>query len=115
MADRFDKFTERARKVLQLSQEEAQRFNHNYIGTEHLLVGMVREDEGVAAKALGKLGVDLNRVRAALEFVVGAGEQPVTGDIGLTPGAKTMIEQAIVEARRLDAEYVGTEHLLLGL
>jgi ATP-dependent Clp protease ATP-binding subunit ClpC len=69
MADRFDKFTERARKVLQLAQEEAQRFNHNYIGTEHLLLGLVREGEGVAAKVLGNLGVELNKVRSAVEFI----------------------------------------------
>src|SRR5579884_3304277 len=115
MPDRFDKFTERARKVLQLAQEEAQRFNHNYIGTEHLLLGLVREGEGVAAKVLANLGVDLNKVRSAVEFIIGRGDRTVTGDIGLTPRAKKVIELAVDEARRLDHHYVGTEHLLLGL
>src|SRR5881275_1514726 len=115
MADRFDKFTERARKVLQLAQEEAQRFNHNYIGTEHLLLGLVREGEGVAAKVLANLGVDLNKVRSAVEFIIGRGERTVTGDIGLTPRAKKVIELSVEEARRLNHNYIGTEHLLLGL
>ena len=115
MADRFDKFTERARKVLQLAQEEAQRFNHNYIGTEHLLLGLVREGEGVAAKVLANLGVELNKVRSAVEFIIGRGDRPVTGDIGLTPRAKKVIELSVDEARRLNHHYIGTEHLLLGL
>src|SRR5512141_1192570 len=115
MADRFDKFTERARKVLQLAQEEAQRFNHNYIGTEHLLLGLVREGEGVAAKVLANLGVELNKVRTAVEFIIGRGDRTVTGDIGLTPRAKKVIELAVDEARRLNHHYIGTEHLLLGL
>src|SRR6266550_2722892 len=74
MADRFDKFTERARRVLTLAQEEAQRFNHNYIGTEHLLLGLVREGDGVAAKVLNNLGVELSKVRSAVEFIIGGGE-----------------------------------------
>ncbi|MPZ14775.1 MAG: AAA domain-containing protein [Chloroflexi bacterium] len=115
MAERFDKFTERARKVLQLAQEEAQRFNHNYIGTEHLLLGLVREGEGVAAKVLANLGVDLNKVRSAVEFVIGRGERTIAGDIGLTPRAKKVIELSVEEARRLNHSYIGTEHLLLGL
>src|SRR6266699_1143165 len=115
MPDRFDKFTERARKVLQLAQEEAQRFNHNYIGTEHLLLGLVREGEGVAAKVLANLGVDLNKVRSAVEFIIGRGDRTVTGDIGLTPRAKKVIELSVEEARRLNHNYIGTEHLLLGL
>jgi ATP-dependent Clp protease ATP-binding subunit ClpC len=115
MPDRFDKFTERARKVLQLAQEEAQRFNHNYIGTEHLLLGLVREGEGVAAKVLANLGVDLNKVRSAVEFIIGRGDRTVTGDIGLTPRAKKVIELSVDEARRLNHHYIGTEHLLLGL
>src|SRR5579864_6569797 len=115
MADRFDKFTERARKVLQLAQEEAQRFNHNYIGTEHLLLGLVREGEGVAAKVLGNLGVELNKVRSAVEFIIGRGDRMVVGEIGLTPRAKKVIELAVDEARRLGHRYIGTEHLLLGL
>jgi len=115
MADRFDKFTERARRVLTLAQEEAQRFNHNYIGTEHLLLGLVREGEGVAAKVLANLGVELNKVRSAVEFIIGRGDRPVTGEIGLTPRAKKVIELAVDEARRLGHHYIGTEHLLLGL
>jgi ATP-dependent Clp protease ATP-binding subunit ClpC len=115
MADRFDKFTERARRVLTLAQEEAQRFNHNYIGTEHLLLGLVREGDGVAAKVLNNLGVELSKVRSAVEFIIGRGEKSPTGDIGLTPRAKKVIELAVEEARRLNHSYIGTEHLLLGL
>ena len=113
--DRFDKFTPRARKVLTLAQDEAQRFNHNYIGTEHLLLGLLREGEGVAARALENLGVELTRVRTAVEFIIGRGGAPVVGEVGLTPRAKRVIELAIDEARRLEHNYVGTEHLLLGL
>ncbi len=113
--DRFDKFTERARKVLTLAQEEATRFNHNYIGTEHLLLGLVREGEGVAAKVLGNLGVELDRVRGAVEFIIGRGDRMIVGEIGLTPRAKKVIELAVDEARRLGHHYIGTEHLLLGL
>lgn len=113
--DRFDKFTERARKVLSLAQEEAQRFQHNYIGTEHLLLGLVRESEGVAARVLLNLGVDLNKVRSAVEHIIGRGDRIVLGQIGLTPRAKKVIELAIDEARRLNHQYIGTEHLLLGL
>ena len=115
MADRFDKFTERARRVLTLAQEEAQRFNHNYIGTEHLLLGLVREGDGVAAKVLGNLGVELNKVRSAVEFIIGRGDRSTSGEIGLTPRAKKVIELAVDEARRLNHSYIGTEHLLLGL
>ncbi len=115
MADRFDKFTERARRVLTLAQEEAQRFNHNYIGTEHLLLGLVREGDGVAAKVLANLGVELNKVRSAVEFIIGRGDRAVLGEIGLTPRAKKVIELAVDEARRLNHHYIGTEHLLLGL
>src|SRR4051795_11222845 len=115
MAEKFDKFTERARKVLQLAQEEAHRFNHNYIGTEHLLLGLVREGDGVAARVLGNMGVQLPKVRSAVEFIIGRGEQAPTGEIGLTPRAKKVLELAIDEARRLNHHYIGTEHLLLGL
>jgi ATP-dependent Clp protease ATP-binding subunit ClpC len=111
----FDRFTERARKVLTLAQEEAQRFNHNYIGTEHLLLGLVREGEGVAAKVLSNLGIELTKVRSAVEFIIGRGERQVVGEIGLTPRAKKVIELAVDEARRLGHHYIGTEHLLLGL
>jgi hypothetical protein len=111
----FAKFTERARKVLSLAQEEAQRFNHNYIGTEHLLLGLVREGEGVGAKVLLHLGVELNKVRSAVEFAIGRGDRIVLGEIGLTPQAKKVIELAVDEAARLGHHYIGTEHLLLGL
>ena len=113
--NRFDKFTERSRKVLSLAQEEAQRFQHNYIGTEHLLLGLVREGEGVAAKVLANLGVEPNKVRDAVEFIIGRGDRIVLGEIGLTPRAKKVIELAVDEARRLNHHYIGTEHLLLGL
>jgi len=115
MADKFDKFTERARKVLTLAQEEAQRFNHNYIGTEHLLLGLVREGDGVAARVLSNMGVQLPKVRSAVEFIIGRGDTMVMGEIGLTPRAKKVIELAVDEARRLNHHYIGTEHLLLGL
>src|SRR5690349_1175095 len=115
MASNFDKFTERARKVLSLAQEEAQRFNHPYIGTEHLLLGLVREGEGVAARVLTNMGVQLPKVRSAVEFIIGRGEGAVIGDIGLTPRAKKVLELAVDEGRRLNHHYIGTEHLLLGL
>ena len=113
--DRFDKFTDRARKVLTLAQDEAQRLNHNYIGTEHLLLGLVREGEGVAARVLENMNVELPKVRTAVEFIIGRGDRPVVGEVGLTPRAKRVIELAIDEARRLGHNYIGTEHLLLGL
>ena len=115
MASRFEKFSEKARRVLSLAQEEAQRFNHTYIGTEHILLGLVRETDGVAAKVLSNLDVELPKVRSAIEFIIGRGERPVTGDIGLTPRAKKVIELAVDEARRLNHTYIGTEHLLIGL
>ena len=115
MASRFEKFSERARRVLSLAQEEAQRFNHNYIGTEHILLGLVRETDGVAAKVLSNLGVELNKVRSAVEFIIGRGERSNSGEIGLTPRAKKVIELAVDEARRLNHHYIGTEHLLIGL
>jgi ATP-dependent Clp protease ATP-binding subunit ClpC len=115
MSERFDKFTERAKKVLVLAQEEAQRFNYNYIGTEHLLLGLVREGEGIAAKVLGNLGVDLDKARSCVQLIIGRGGPLVTGDISLTPRAKKVLELAVEEARRLNHSYIGTEHLLLGL
>lgn len=115
MNDRLDKFTERAKKVLVYAQDEATRFNHNYIGTEHLLLGLLREGDGIAAKVLANLGVELNKVRSAVEFIIGRGERMVVGDINLTPRAKRVIELAVEEARRLGHNYIGTEHLLLGL
>jgi hypothetical protein len=113
--DRFDKFTDQARKVLTLAQDEAQRFNHNYIGTEHFLLGLVREETGVAARVLDNMNVELAKVRIAVEFIIGRGNQPVMGEVGLTPRAKRVIELAIDESRGLGHNYIGTEHLLLGL
>ncbi|MFC2004328.1 ATP-dependent Clp protease ATP-binding subunit [Chloroflexota bacterium] len=115
MTSRFEKFSERARRVLTSAQEEAQNLNHSYIGTEHILLGLIREDEGVAAKVLINLGVSLSKVRSAVEFITGRGEKAGTGEIGLTPRAKRVIELAIDEARSLGHSYIGTEHLLLGL
>src|ERR1700731_2416151 len=113
--DRFDKFTERARKVLSLAQEEAQRFQHNYIGTEHLLLGLVHLNAGVAIEVLENLGVEPDKVRSAVEFIINRGQRIVLGEIGLTPRSKKVIELAVDEARRLNHLYIGTEHLLLGL
>ena len=113
--DRFDKFTERAKRVLTLAQTEAKRFNHNYIGTEHLLLGLVAEKEGLAAKVLANLNVGLNQVRSSVEFIIGRGDRMVIGDVSLTPRAKKVIELAVSEARELNHNDIGTEHLLLGL
>ncbi len=115
MAGRFEKFSERSRRVLTLAQEEAERFNHSYIGTEHILLGLVREDEGVAAKVMTNLGVSLSKLRSSVELTMGRGEKPSSGEVGLTPRAKRVIELAIDEARQLGHTYIGTEHLLLGL
>jgi len=115
MASRFEKLSERARRVLTLAQEEAQHLNHSYIGTEHILLGLLREEEGVAAKVLVSLGCNLGKVRSGVEFIIGRGDKPNTGEIGLTPRAKRVIELAIDEARHLGHNYIGTEHLLLGL
>jgi excisionase family DNA binding protein len=113
--DRFDRFTDRARRVLTLAQEEAQRLRHNYVGTEHLLLGLVSEGEGVGARTLADMGVDIGRVRDEVESLVGRGDRTPTGEIGLTPRAKKAIELAVDEARRLKHHYLGTEHLLLGM
>src|SRR4051812_17858868 len=115
MVDSFDKFTHRARHVLTLAQEEAQRFNHGYIGTEHLLLGLVREGEGVAARMLADLGVTLPQVQAAVEARIEREQGLIAGEVGLTPEAKKVVEFAVDEAWRLDHHYIGTEHLLLGL
>ena len=116
MSSRFEKFSEKARKVLSLAQEEAQRFNHNYIGTEHILLGLVKESDGAAARILISLSLELNKVRSAVEFIIGRGERrPTPGEIGLTPRAKKVIELAVDEARRLNQQFIGTEHLLIGI
>lgn len=111
----FDKLTKRARKVLSLAQEEAQRLNHDFIGTEHLLLGLVAEGEGLAAKTLQHLGVELATVRRSVEHIIGRGDRIVLGEIGMTPRAKKVIELALDEAHRLGHNFIGTEHLLLGL
>ena len=115
MGSRFEKFSERALRVLSLAQEQAQRFNHNYIGTEHILLGLVLETEGVAAGVLSSLSVDLNKVRSGVEFIIGRGEKPAQGEIGLTTSAKKVVELAVDEARQMNHTYIGTEHLLIGL
>ena len=112
----FDRFTDRAKRVLALAQDEAISFNHNYIGTEHLLLGLIREEEGVAARALQTLGVELAKARTAVQFVIGRGDAVTTpNEITLSPRTKKIIEIAIDEARRLGNRGVGTEHMLLGL
>ncbi len=116
MADRaFDKFTKRTKQVLQYATEEARAFNHPYIGTEHILLGLIREGEGVAAQVLNNLGVKLSQARHAVEFIVGVGEGPPRQDQDLTARAKKVIEYAVEETKRLNHHYIGTEHLLLGL
>jgi ATP-dependent Clp protease ATP-binding subunit ClpC len=115
MASRFEKFSERARRVLTTAQEEARNHNHGYIGTEHILLALAREEGGVAAKVLVNLGAGLSKVRSAVEFIIGRGEKPGTGETGLTPRAKKVIELAIDEARHMGHNYIGTEHFLLGL
>jgi len=113
--DRFEKFTERARGVLSSAQEEAQALNHNYIGTEHLLLGLIRDTDGLAVRILQAQGVEPERVRAAVMRIIGRGDRVVLGEIGLTPRAKKVLELAVDEARRINHHYVGTEHLLMGL
>ena len=115
MSDKLDKFTKRARRVLTYAQEEATRLNHNYIGTEHLLLGLIREEEGLAAKVLRDLGVEQGRVRQVIEDIVGRGQATTGNRLSLTPRTKRVIELAVDEARRMGHHYIGTEHLLLGL
>ena len=111
----FERFTERARKVVVLAQDEARHFNHNYIGTEHLLLGLLREDEGVAAQALYSLNVALDEVREQVESIVGYGEEGTGAQAPFTPRSKKVLELALREALQLGHNYIGTEHLLLGL
>ncbi|MCB0232862.1 MAG: AAA family ATPase, partial [Anaerolineae bacterium] len=115
MSDKLDRFSKRARKVLTMAQEEAQRLNHNYIGTEHLLLGLVKEDQGVAVKVLRELGVEPIQVIRAIEKAVGRGDRPPYGKPTLAPRTKRVIELAVEEARLMGHQYIGTEHLLLGL
>jgi ATP-dependent Clp protease ATP-binding subunit ClpA len=112
----FERFTDRARKVMALANQEAQRLNHGYIGTEHILLGLVKEGGGVGANVLKNLGVELRMVRKQVDSLIRHGaEEVATGKLPQTPRAKRVIECAIEEARRLGHNYVGTEHLLLGL
>jgi ribosomal protein S18 acetylase RimI-like enzyme len=111
----FERFTEGARRVIVLAQEEAGRLDHNYIGTEHLLLGLLAEREGVGARALGTLGISLPSVRAEIEEIIGRGQAPPTGHIPFTPRAKKVLELSLLEARELGDQHIGTEHLLLGL
>src|SRR6266568_2514574 len=112
----YERFTDRARKVMQLANQEAQRFNHEYIGTEHILLGLVKEGSGVAANVLKNLDIDLRKIRLEVEKIVQSGPDMVTmGKLPQTPRAKKVIEYSIEEARNLNHNYVGTEHLLLGL
>src|ERR1700730_10068927 len=116
MGAMYERFTDRARKVMQLANQEAQRFNHEYIGTEHILLGLVKEGTGVAANVLKNLDTDLRKIRLEVEKIVQAGPDMVTmGKLPQTPRAKKVIEYSIEEARNLNHNYVGTEHLLLGL
>jgi ATP-dependent Clp protease ATP-binding subunit ClpC len=111
----FERFTDRARRVVVLAQEESRSLNHAYIGTEHLLLGLVHEGEGVAAKALEALGISLESVRAEVEEIVGRGTSEVAGHIPFTPRAKKALELSLREALNLGHNYIGTEHVLLGL
>ncbi len=111
----FERFTDRARRVVVLAQEEARMLNHNYIGTEHLLLGLIHEGEGVAAKALESLGVSLEAVRQQVEEIIGQGQQAPSGHIPFTPRAKKVLELSLRESRQLGHDHIGTEHLLLGL
>ncbi len=111
----FERFTDRARRVVVLAQEEARMLNHNYIGTEHILLGLIHEGEGVAAKALESLGISLGAVREQVQEIIGQGQQAPTGHIPFTPRAKKVLELSLREALQLGHNYIGTEHILLGL
>jgi ATP-dependent Clp protease ATP-binding subunit ClpA len=111
----FERFTERARRVVVLAQEEARMLNHNYIGTEHILLGLIREGEGVAARALESLGISLEAVRQQVEKIIGRGQQAPSEHIPFTPRAKKVLELSLREAKALGHNYIGTEHILLGL
>jgi ATP-dependent Clp protease ATP-binding subunit ClpC len=111
----FEKFTDRARRVIVLAQEEARTLNHNYIGTEHLLLGLIHEGEGVAAKALENLGIALEVVRGEVEAIIGQGMAAPDGNIPFTPRAKKALELSLRESKKLQHDHIGTEHILLGL
>src|SRR5690625_3604789 len=111
----FERFTDRARRVVVLAQEEARLLNHNYIGTEHILLGLIHEGDGVAAKALESLGISLDAVREQVQEIIGTGQQAPSGHIPFTPRAKKVLEYSLREALQLGHNYIGTEHILLGL
>ena len=111
----FERFTDRARRVVVLAQEEARLLNHNYIGTEHILLGLIHEGEGVASKALEGLGISLESVREQVQEIIGQGQQAPSGHIPFTPRAKKVLELSLREALQLGHNYIGTEHILLGL
>src|SRR5947199_3232434 len=111
----FERFTDRARRVVVLAQEEARMLNHNYIGTEHILLGLIHEGEGVAARALESLGISLEAVRQQVEDIIGQGQQAPSGHIPFTPRANKVLELASQEGLQLGHNYIGTEHILLGL
>ena len=112
----FERFTDRSRRAIVLAQEEARFLGHNYIGTEHILLGLIREDQGVAAKALESLGISLELVRQQVEEIIGHGQElPPPGHIPFTPRAKKVLELSLREALQLSHSYIGTEHILLGL
>jgi ATP-dependent Clp protease ATP-binding subunit ClpA len=111
----FERFTDRARRVVVLAQDEARRLDHTWIGTEHILLGLIREGEGVAAKALESLGISLDAVRRQVEEIIGQGQETPSGHIPFTPRTKKVLELALRESRQLGHDYIGTEHILLGL
>jgi ATP-dependent Clp protease ATP-binding subunit ClpA len=111
----FERFTDRARRVVVLAQEQARLLNHDYLGTEHLLLGLTAEDQGVAATALESLGIRLEAIQSQVEEIIGRGESPPGGQIPFTPQAKKVLELSLREAKQLGHDYIGTEHLLLGL
>src|SRR5947209_5127945 len=111
----FERFTDRSRRVVVLAQDEARRLDHNYIGTEHILLGLISEGEGVAAKALESLGISLDAVRQQVEEIIGQGQQAPSGHIPFTPRAKKVLELSLRESLQLGQNYIGTEHILLGL
>jgi ATP-dependent Clp protease ATP-binding subunit ClpA len=111
----FERFTDRARQVVALAQQEARMLNHNYIGTEHILLGLIHEGDGVAARALESLGISLDAVRQQVEEIIGRGQQAPSGHIPFTPRAKKVLELSLREALQLGHNYIGTEHILLGL
>jgi ATP-dependent Clp protease ATP-binding subunit ClpA len=111
----FERFTDRARRVVVLAQEEARLLNHNYIGTEHILLGLAHEGQGVAAKALESLGIRLEAIRSQVQEIIGQSQQAPTGHIPFTPRAKKVLELSLRESQQLGHNYIGTEHILLGL